>query len=109
MLSELFSVSWVWSSGKNSWITAHVGTEGKELIAFEFLRYLSLANGLDPDQDRQNVGHDLEQIRIESLIVFLKDRKLSLKKVSRRQHQHEKLPSMQRAKAYNGGGILNYV
>ena len=43
---------------------------------------------------------------LDSLGVFLKDhilKKLILKKVSRRQKKHEKLPSMQRAKAYNGG------
>ena len=54
----------------------------------------TIANSLDPDQDPENVGPDLDPNCL-SLTHFLK--KLILKKVSRRQGKHEKIPSMQRA------------
>ena len=55
------------------------------------------ANSLDPDQDQQNVGPDLDPNCLSDSVqkkFFLKN--LILKKVSRQQQKHEKLPSMQR-------------
>ena len=75
------------------------------------LLLITFAISLDPDQDRQNVGPDPDrQIRTDKMSVliwiqtvwhynsvpeFLFLKKLNLKKVSRRQQKHEKLPSMQ--------------
>ena len=56
---------------------------------------ITFASSLDPDQDRQNVGSDLDSnglCRTHFLKMFILK-----KKVSRRQGKHEKLPSMQRA------------
>ena len=41
---------------------------------------ITSANSLDPDQDRQNVGPDLDHLTLGTLIVFLKEflKKLSL-------------------------------
>ena len=60
---------------------------------------ITFANTLDLDQDRQNVGPDLYPNYMR-LLMFLKEflKRLILKKVSRQQHKHEKLPSMQRDK-----------
>ena len=58
---------------------------------------ITFTNSLDPDQDRQNVDHDLDPNCL-TLRVFLKDllKKVIFKKVSRQQQKHEKLSSMQR-------------
>ena len=34
---------------------------------------ITLANSLDPDQDQQNVGPDLDPILFDALIVFLEE------------------------------------
>ena len=56
-------------------------------------------NSLDPDQDQQNIGPDLDP-NCDTLIVLLKKVKvfISKRKVSRRQKKDEKLPGMQRIK-----------
>ena len=58
---------------------------------------ITFTNSLDPDQDQQNVGPDLDPSCL-TLIVFLKEffEKVNFEKVSRRQQKPEKLPSMQR-------------
>ena len=55
---------------------------------------INFANSLDPGQEQQNVGPDLDLNRLR-LIAFLKE---FLKKVERHQQKHEKLPSMQKVK-----------
>ena len=52
---------------------------------------ITFANSLDPDQDQQDVGPDLDPKLFDSLIVFLKEifEKVILKKVSK-QHKHVK-------------------
>ena len=35
--------------------------------------FVTFANSLDPDQDRQNVGPDLDPKRLDTQNVFLKD------------------------------------
>ena len=58
---------------------------------------ITFANSLGPDQDRQNVSPDLDPNCL-TLIVLLKEfflKKLTLKKVSRRQQKYEKLPRVQ--------------
>ena len=57
---------------------------------------ITFANRLDPDQDQQNVGSDLESKLNDSLKGCLND--FMIKKVSRQHQKHEKLPSMQRVK-----------
>ena len=61
----------------------------------------NLLNSLDPDQDWQNLGPDIHSKTFATLILFLKDFFLNiiLKKVSRWQQKHEKLPSILRVKA----------
>ena len=56
-----------------------------------FRLLLTFANSLDPDQDQQYVGPDLDPKLFDSLIEFLKEifEKVILKKVSK-QHEHEK-------------------
>ena len=56
---------------------------------------ITFANSLEPDQDQQNVGPDLDPNCLCST-HFVKELILK-KKISRRQGKHEKLPSMQRA------------
>ena len=58
---------------------------------------LSIADSLVPDQDRQNVGPDLDPNH-GSGSVFLKQifEIVNFEKKSRRQQNHEKLPSMER-------------
>ena len=66
------------------------------LASDDFCRLLAaFANSLDPDQDRQNVGPDLDPnlLTLIALLIFL------CEKVSRQTHKHEKLPSMQRVNA----------
>ena len=75
-------------------------------LARDFCRLLiTFANILDPDQDRQNGSGSKP---FDNLMLFLKDffKKLILKKVSRRQQKHEKLPSMQRVNANKGKSTL---
>ena len=60
---------------------------------------ITFANSLDQYQDQQNVGPDLDPNCL-CRTHFLK--KLILKKVSRRQGKHKKLPSMQRAEHLSG-------
>ena len=55
---------------------------------------ITFANSLDPDQDRQNVGPDLDPNCL--------CRTHFLKKISRRQGKHEQLPSMQRKEHLSG-------
>ena len=56
---------------------------------------LTFANRLDPDQDQQNVGPDLDPkpFDTDSVHEFFFVEKAQ---VSRQQQKHEKLPSMQR-------------
>ena len=44
----------------------------KQKLAATFRLLISFANSLDPDQDRQNVGPDLDPNGL-TLIVFLKE------------------------------------
>ena len=55
-------------------------------------------NSLEPDQDRQNVGPNLDSNCLNSLMVFLKDffEKVDFEKKKQTTEIHEKLPSMQR-------------
>ena len=73
------------------------------LASGNFFRLLiRFAKSLDPDQDRQDVGPDLDPNSLtHTLIVFLKDffEKVNLKKkIIRRQQKGRKLPIMQRVK-----------
>ena len=65
------------------------------LVTFSCL-LITFATSLDPDQDRQNVGPDLDPNHL-TLIVFLKDylEKVNFEKKSRRQMEHEKSRSME--------------
>ena len=56
---------------------------------------ITFANSLDPDQDQQNVGPDLDPtiVGFDTLTVFLKE---FLKEVGRRQQMPEKLPGIKR-------------
>ena len=56
---------------------------------------ITFANSLVPDQKRQNVSHDLD-LNPLTLTVLMK--KVNFEKVSRRQLNHEKLPSMQKTR-----------
>ena len=58
---------------------------------------ITYANSLDPDQDRQNVGPDLDPNRW-TLMIFMKlfFEKVDFEKITRRQKKHEKLHSMQK-------------
>ena len=55
---------------------------------------INFVNSLDPDQEDQNVGPDLDLNRLR-LIAFLKE---FLKNNGRHQQKHEKLPGMQKIK-----------
>ena len=66
-----------------------------------FHMLITFANSLDSDQDRQNVGPDLDLNRLtlcDSVPERFFLKKIILKKVSRQQQKHEKLPNMQRVK-----------
>ena len=73
------------------------------------LQYLSpllmtFTNSLDQDLDHLNIDPYYGFKSFDTLIVFLKFflKKLILKKVSRRQQNHENLPSMRRANLLKG-------
>ena len=59
---------------------------------------ITFANSLDPDQGQQNVGPDLDPNCLCRTPFF---EKVNVKVVSRRQGNHEKLPSMQRAEHHS--------
>ena len=77
-------------------IGIHRGTNNFMLNSFlasdSFHRLLiTFANSLDPDQDRQNVGLDLDPNCLTLKEFFSK--KFILKKVSRSQQKHKKYPA----------------
>ena len=59
---------------------------------------IAFANSLDPDQDQQNFGPDLDPnyLTLNSIPERIFWKKNILKKVSKLQQKHEKLPGMQR-------------
>ena len=65
---------------------------------------ITFANSLDQDQDRQNVGPDLDRSKLfDTLMVFLKEffrKKLIFQKIQQMTKKHAKLPSMQRVKLH---------
>ena len=66
------------------------------LASVDFYRLLiTLAYGLEPDQDRLNVGPDLDPKRLTIWLCSWKKylQKLILKKVSIQQEKHEQLPT----------------
>ena len=58
---------------------------------------ISFTNSLDPDQDRQNVGPDLEHNRLKYYYteIFFEKVIFSLN-VNRGQQEHERIPNMER-------------
>ena len=71
--------------------------EGHFNSSCNFYRLLiSFANSLDPDQEQQYVGPDLDPNCLTQ-IVFMKEfyEKVNFEKKASRQLKHEKLPSMQ--------------
>ena len=71
------------------------------LACGDFYRvFITYANSLDPDQDRQNVGPDLDPNSL-ALIVYLKEffEKLNFDKVSVQIQKHDFFPSMQSVKS----------
>ena len=71
-------------------------TNNSFLAKRDFCRLLiTFTNSLNPDQDRQNVGPDLDPNCL-TLILFLKE--TFERKVSRRQQKHAQFSCIQRVK-----------